>query len=123
MRVVISLNLPTQVEDRDGSSSVVVEFLSEHAESGELRRDIEPGWDSAFPPEDAVAAQGSLVSILLGGPHDEQVRRDIPVGEHIVEDPAFDPIGFYGLVAIDRGGVPVVQWYRWMCHDEAEGLG
>ncbi len=41
-------------------------------------------------------------------------RRDIPEGEHIVEDPAFDPIGFYGLAGINRDRGPVVQFYRWI---------
>lgn len=64
-----------------------------------------------------------MVSMFMGGPHDERVRRDIPEGEHIIEDPAFDPIGFYGLTGIERGGGPVVQWYRWIENtgESAEG--
>jgi hypothetical protein len=123
MRVVINLNHPPQKADRRRPSSVVIELDREDAESQEPERDMQALQDRTGVSEDLIAEPGTPVSFFLGGPRDEHVRRDIPEGEHIVEDPAFDPLGFYGLVGIDRGGGPVVQWYRWMCNDEAEGPG
>jgi hypothetical protein len=98
MRVVVTLSLCLQEEDCRCPGSVAGEWECGRAD----RREPDSG------------DRGRVVSIFFGGPHDEHVRRDIPQGEHIVEDPAFEPLGFYGLVTIDRGGFPVVQGYRWI---------
>lgn len=100
MRLVVTLSHPLHGENRGLPSAVVVEWESERAGR----------------QEPVAGGEGPVVSIFVGGPNDERVRRDIPEGEHIVEDPAFDPIGFYGLTGIERGGAPVVQWYRWIEH-------
>lgn len=114
MRVVITLKPPYPGEDGGRPSPVVVEVGIQQAERQPPKRAFAAPPDSVVPEEDAVAADGAVVSLLLGGPHDEQVRRDIPEGEHIVEDPAFDSIGFYGLAGINRESGPVVQFYRWI---------
>ena len=107
MRVVVMLSHSPRGENRGFPSAVVVEWESERAGR----------------QEPVAGGEGPVVSIFLGGPHDERVRRDIPEGEHIVEDPAFDPIGFYGLTGIERSGGAVVQWYRWIDNtaESAEG--
>lgn len=122
MRIVITLRPPHPREDAGRPSPVVVEVDGATAERQQSANAVRAPLDDVASAEDACEAARAVVSILLGGPHDEQVRRDIPEGEHIVEDPAFDPIGFYGLAGIDRGGGAVVQWYRWIGNDAAQRL-
>ncbi len=114
MRVVITLNPHHPRGERGRPSTIVVALESEHTECQPPESATQAPLDGMVPAEDAFAAGGATVSILLGGPHDEQVRRGIPEGEHILEDPAFEPIGFYGLAGIDRGRGAVVQFYRWI---------
>jgi hypothetical protein len=114
MRILIKLPSACPVADRDCLASFAVEVETENPRSLERDRDLEALRDHAGDAVAAKAARAAIVSIFLGGPHDEQVRRDIAAGEHIIEDPLTDPIGFYGLVRIDRGGGPRVQWYRWI---------
>ena len=122
MRVVIRLLSSSRVERHDCSSTIEIELFAEHANEDKQEQNCTPQVDCASQAEDAQAVRGGIVSLFGGGPEDGRVRRDIPEGEHIVEDPAFDPIGFYGLVGMDRGGGSLVQWYRWISNDEADGL-
>jgi hypothetical protein len=122
MRIVITLNPQHPGGDGVRPSPVVVEVDGGNVERQQPKNTAHAPLDGVVSAEDACEAAGAVISILLGGPHDEQVRRDIPEGEHIVEDPAFDPIGFYGLAGIDRGGGAVVQWYRWIGNDAAQRL-
>jgi len=114
MRIVITLNPQHPGGDGGRPSPVVVEVDGGNVERQHPKNAAHAPLDGVVSAEDACEAAGAVVSILLGGPHDEQVRRDIPEGEHIVEDPAFDPIGFYGLASINRDSGPVVQCYRWI---------
>ncbi|WP_396215643.1 hypothetical protein [Gemmatimonas sp.] len=100
--------------DQIGSSPAPAEVEVQRSESGELRRDAHMLRDQVSMLESRLVAQGRPVSVFFGGPYDEMVHRGIPEGEYVVEDPAFDPIGFYGMARIDRDSVPVVQWYRWV---------
>ena len=107
MRLVVTLSHSPQGEHPCAPSSVAFELKCDRA----ARQELDCG------------GKGPVVSIFSGGPHDERVRRDIAEGEHIIEDPGFDLIGFYGLAGIERGGAPVVQWYRWIDNtaESAEG--
>lgn len=114
MHILIKLPSACSVADHDCSASIVVELATE-SRSGEKReRDIGVPRDHACDSVAAKPARAAIVSVFLGGPHDEQVRRDIAEGEHIFEDPVFDPIGFYGLTGINRENGPIVQFYRWI---------
>lgn len=114
MHILIKLPSACSVADHDCSASIVVELATESHRIVERERDLEAPRDHAADAVAAQEARAAVVSIFLGGPHDEQVRRDIAEGEHVVEDPLTDPIGFYGLVRSDRGEESVVQWYRWI---------
>lgn len=114
MRIVITLSHRPQGEDGGRPASVPVEWECDRAGSREPEGEKAATQDRVVPSEVSFKGHGCPISILLGGPHDEQVLRVIPEGEHIIEDPAFDPIGFYGLVRIDRGGGQVVQFFRWI---------
>ena len=120
MRVVVEIHHPIAPKDRSHPAPMVVEFESEHAKCHEPERDRTAQKEVSVVSESSAAARAEVVSFFLGGPHDEQVRRAIPEGELIVEDPAFDAIGFYGLAGIDRGGGVVAQWYRWISIDETD---
>lgn len=114
MRVVVTLSHSPQGENGRCPPSVAVEWESDRVGSQEPMGELAATQDRAVASDGSVAGLGCPISIFVGGPHDEQVHRAIPEGEHIVEDPAFDPIGFYGLVRIDRGGGQVVQFFRWI---------
>jgi hypothetical protein len=118
MRVVIKLGATAAPEDCSLPLSIIISLGSAHSECEEQENNRMARQDATALSENSVAATCEVVSVFIGGPHDEQLRRDIPVGEHIVEDPAFDAIGFYGLAGIDRGGGVVAQWYRWILNDE-----
>jgi hypothetical protein len=123
MRVVIRLPSAYRVERRGCSSTVEIDLYTEDANGDGQGQCRTPQLLRAFQADNAQVPRGGIVSLFFGGPDDERFRRDIPEGEHIVEDPIFDPIGFYGLEGIDRGRGSVVQWYRWISNDEAESLG
>jgi hypothetical protein len=114
MRAVVTLSHLPHGENCRCPASIAVEWECDRVGSEEPEGESQGTRDRAVPSEGSVTGPGCPISIFLGGPHDEQVRRAIPEGEHIVEDPAFDPIGFYGLVRIDRGIGQVVQFFRWI---------
>jgi hypothetical protein len=114
MRIQIKLPSACPVADRDCLASIVVELATESPSGEKRERDLGVPRDHACDSMAAKPARPAIVSVRLGGPHDEQVRRDIAEGEHIFEDPAVDPIGFYGLTGINGENGPIVQFYRWI---------
>lgn len=114
MRLVITLNVVPFAEKLECSSPELA-----HPAVGDIARcgtqsDYKALLERVAALETRLGSQSRAISVFFGGPYDEQVRRGIPEGEHIVEDPAFDAIGHYTLVQIDRHAMPVAQCYRWV---------
>lgn len=114
MRLTITLSPVPEAGDRIARSSTAAHVVVDLAELEELRQVVQVLREHVDVLTSRLVTQGRPISMFLDGPHDQTVRRGIPEGEHIIEEPLFDPIGFYGLVQIDRQSVPVVQWYRWI---------